>query len=101
MEQRAPPRVHQHDARLHLSDGGGVDEVVRLVGQRTIQGDDVAVGPELFELYVLDPKVDQRLVRCWVGGENPAAEMPEEAGYQCANAARPDDAGRFAGQVET
>ena len=59
-DEAAAGAVDDADARLHLGDGGGVDDVARRVGQRRVQGDEVGAGEELVELDLLDAEATAR-----------------------------------------
>ena len=74
--------------------------MVRLRGQRAVQGDDVAALPDLVESDVPDPQIGERLIDDGIVGDHVAAEVPREAGHDGADLAGADDADGLAGEVE-
>ncbi len=93
--------VDDHHAVLHLADGVVVDEVLRLLRQGAVQGDDVRAVVELVECgidhLVLAGKV---VVGIEVVGQYVHAEAAEDADELLGYLARADDARRLAVHVE-
>ncbi len=85
--ERAARGVHEDHARLHLGDCRVVDHVVRLGGQRTVQGNDVRLREQFVERDVVQPR---RRIREGVVGEHVHAEAladvaEDAADLACAN----------------
>ncbi len=92
--------VHEHDPLLHRFDGRGVDEMVGLLGERTVERDEVGSTQCVFERRVLDAQLDQMVVGILVDGEHLTAKVPKEPSHDRADPSRPDHGGGLAGQIE-
>jgi hypothetical protein len=88
VDNRAARRVHENGVGLHEAQPAGVDEVPGLVGERYVQGHDVALGQQRVE--VAAPADDARVMARVV--QHLHAEAGGAASYGLADAAEADDA---------
>ena len=92
VDQAAARRVDQHGTGLHLGQRLAVDDVLRLVRQRAVQADDVALHQEGVEVRVCPPAVLKLLVLEGVEGDHPAPKPHHYPGQGNSNLAGPDQA---------
>lgn len=93
--------VDDHDARLHLRQGVGVDQVVGLLGQRTMQRDDVRPRVQVVQCHILESHLlGLRRIGEFIVGQHPHAKAVQDADQNPPDLARADDARGLAAHIE-
>jgi hypothetical protein len=101
VDQCAPARIDQHGAGLHGRDRFLVHQMMGVLVQRAVQGDDVADTKGGVEIHVGHPEVDEWLIDDRVEGHHLAAEMPQQPCNDRSDLPRADHRRRLARHVET
>lgn len=90
VDQAAARRVDEHGAGLHLGQRLRVDDVLRLLRQRAMQADNVALRQEGVEVRVRPAALLELLVLKGVGGDHVAPEPYHDPGQGNSDLAGPD-----------
>ena len=94
--------VDDHHAAFHAGDRGLVDEVLRLVGERAVERDDVRTAVEFVERDVGDARLaGENAVGVGVVGQNFHAESEQDADDDAGDLARADHPDGLAVHIES
>ena len=101
IQKRAPARVDQPTAGLHLLEGRAVDQVPGLVGQRAVEGQGIDLRQQRVDRLPVDVDPRQRDVvhAALMPGRDGHAHRRADLRHPLADLSQPDDAQRFAGQL--